>query len=133
MNIIPTLHNSKVLKEFFKEDYTCPLCNASSTSEPHDPMWVYTPIIDQPICQGCCYDYYSAARSRDFENHFYRNLFDEASEITGNTPHDIRLACLKHQEALLIERLKTATDELYREEYRKLQKEVQKILREIGE
>lgn len=74
----------------------------------------------QPICYGCCLDYQGLARSLEFENDPFRNLFHSLSKQTGKPVAKLRLECLEHQQEIVSERLRNPVSGEDRDELLKL-------------
>lgn len=53
------------------------------------------------ICLGCCIDHQSVARSRDFDDHAYRDLYDALAAMTSDSVTTLRRICLNHQEEII--------------------------------
>ncbi len=85
--------------------YDCPLCKAQNTLDEGDIGWVRCPMVDnRAICLGCCLDFQGVARSEVFDEHPYRDLFDDAAQLTDKSVDELRLICLRHQEEILRKR-----------------------------
>jgi hypothetical protein len=86
-------------------DYTCPYCHAQSVRETDvDTGWVVClmrSLSAQWICLGCFEDIYSTCLSIDYVNHPYRDIVQNAAKLDGLDEKTYRLACLKHQLAIL--------------------------------
>lgn len=65
-------------------------------------------LSDAPICFGCCLDLQDLARTADFKDDPFRDLFDELAAKTGRSVHELRATCLRHQQELIADQLKRA-------------------------
>lgn len=83
----------------------CALCKTIDTSQ--DRRWVVCPLVNgQAICYGCCLDYQGLARTLEFEDDPFRDLFDSLAHKTGESVATLRLKCLEHQQEIVSERLR---------------------------
>lgn len=98
MNVVPTSLAGSEVPE--KEPYWCPMCEAQSSTDPIDTGWVECPMIGRWICLGCCIDHQKPARAPRSAGHPLDYLFDELTDLLHVSGLRLRLACLRHQQAL---------------------------------
>ena len=109
--------------------YRDPLCGAQSAADEVDPGWVMCPLVDNAaIALGCCLDYQIVARAIPFEEHPFRDLFDNAAALTGKRVVDLRQTCLAHQSHILEDALRTRADPAFDSQRRELLSQLQQTL-----
>ena len=81
--------------------YVCPLCKVQTTADRADTGWTLCPMLDLPICLGCCVDHQSVAVADEFSRHPYRDLFDVVARLTGKDVPTLRRICVEHQAKVL--------------------------------
>ncbi len=100
MHAIPVYFSKKEFKE--QKDFTNKLCHYDTLDTVPSDDWVKCPLIDNnPISLGCCIDFQSAARAKDFKNYTLRYLVEDFSKKDGNSIESVRVKCLKHQMEIL--------------------------------
>lgn len=78
----------------------CPSCSTSDADGTR--RWVRCPMFDsRAICYGCCLDLQDLARSLDFEEDPFRDLFSKVGRLTGKDVRQLRATCLEHQQELI--------------------------------
>lgn len=110
MHAVPPFHSADEVDG--RRGHRCLLCGVEDTTDPADPGWVRCPLVgDQFVCLGSCLEFQSVARSRDFERHAARDLFDALANDSGRSRSALRLACLRHQLQELDAQLHELTDD----------------------
>lgn len=100
MHAIPVYFSRGELKK--QKDFTNKLCHYDASDAAPSDDWVKCPLVDNnPISLGCCIDFQSAARAKDFENYALRYLIEEFSKKSKRSKEFVRVKCLKHQLQIL--------------------------------
>src|ERR1700750_1875436 len=98
INAVPPRYSSEELNLSTRTQ--CAVCRTHDDG--HSRRWVLCPMLDEkPICYGCCLDFQSLARSLEFEDDPFRDLFDTVSRERNVSVPSLRLRCLEHQQQIV--------------------------------
>ena len=114
-----------------KELDTFPLCFELDFSTPGTDDFVLCPMVGQKhITEGCCMDTQAAALSSDFSAHPYYDIFQKSSVALETDIDVLRKTCLRHQAAILQDRLTDIASAQLTEQTEKYFERINRILEE---